>query len=263
MKSGIPVSWRLKAPHPTVGDDVEAALALDSATLSCGPCSFDFAKERSESGELTLTLTRNGDVDSSEDPVVLRPRRHEQVVPRVPTHLQAASRRELESRYALAFGRTLFDDVARLVELEVAANGDSQGPGAPPPTIDMGDSGSSAGFNIVSERPAPKAVVLRVTGEVDLWTSFTLMESLIAAQSEHPDLIAVDLSDVPLMDDAGLRTLEEGARDLADGGVHFAVVSPPGHELAHLPQLAGLHRVLNVHESVKDALGPRLDETGE
>ena len=116
---------------------------------------------------------------------------------------------------------------------------------------------------IVTERPFPKVVLLRVTGEVDLWTSFPLMESIIAAHAEHPELIAVDLSGVPFLDAAGLGTLEEGARLLEDGGVHFAVICPSSHELADLPQLAGLHRVLNVHESMDDAMGPWLDEAGE
>lgn len=112
--------WRLTAPHPVVGDEVEAALALDSAKVSCGPYSFDFAKERSASGGLVLTLTQSGDVDSLTEPVVLGPRRHEQVVPPAPEYLRAASRRELESEYAEVLGRALFKDVAYLVELEVA-----------------------------------------------------------------------------------------------------------------------------------------------
>ena len=93
---------------------------MDAAKLSCGPYSFDFTKERAASGELILTLTQNGDVDSLSEPVVLGPRRHEQVVPPAPAYLRAASRRDLESRYALVLGRALFKDVAHLVELEVA-----------------------------------------------------------------------------------------------------------------------------------------------
>ena len=119
MHNGNRFGWRLKAPHPVVGDDVEAALALDSAKVSCGPYSFDFAKGRSASGELVLTLTQRGGVDSLSEPVVLGPRRHEQVVPPAPAYLQAASRHELESRYARVLGRALFKDVAHLVELEV------------------------------------------------------------------------------------------------------------------------------------------------
>jgi hypothetical protein len=120
MKGSNRFAWRLKAPHPAVGDDVEAALALGSATLSCGPYSFAFSKERSANGELILTLTQSGDVDSLSEPVVLGPRRHEQVVPSAPAYLRAGSRSEIESRYALVLGRALFDDVAHLVDLEVA-----------------------------------------------------------------------------------------------------------------------------------------------
>jgi hypothetical protein len=120
MNGGNRFEWHLKAPHPVGNDDVEAALALDSAKVRCGPYSFDFAKERSASGELILTLTQSNDVDSLKEPVVLGPRRHMQVVPPAPTYLRAASRRDLESRYAQVLGRALFKDVAHLVELEVA-----------------------------------------------------------------------------------------------------------------------------------------------
>lgn len=65
------------------------------------------------------------------------------------------------------------------------------------------------------------------------------------------------------MDPAGLRTLEEGARHLGDGGVRFAVICPSSHERARLPQLAGLHGVLNVHEWMGAAMEPWLDEAGE
>jgi anti-anti-sigma factor len=119
------------------------------------------------------------------------------------------------------------------------------------------------GFEIVAERPSQKAILLRVTGDLDLWTSVSLMESIIAANAEHPELIAVDLSDAKDIDAAWLRVLEEGAHLLEGAGVHFAVICPSGHELADIPQLACLHHVLNVHESTEDALRPWLDEAGE
>ena len=141
-------------------------------------------------------------------------------------------------------------------------NGDFRRSGPRDPA-DMSDLHGHPGCEIVAERPFPKVVVLRVTGEVDLWTSVPLMESIIAAHAEHPELIAVDLSEVTFLDSAGLRTLEEGARLLEDGRVHFAVISPSSHELAHHPQLAGLHRLLNLHESIEDALGPWREHKSE
>ena len=119
------------------------------------------------------------------------------------------------------------------------------------------------GFEIETQHPAAKVVLLTVRGEVDVCTSLGLMESIVEAFTEHPEVIAVDLSGLRYMDSAGLRVLLQSARHIEDGGVRFAVILPSDHPLAQLPQLIGLHRLLSVHESREDALGPWLDEAGE
>ncbi len=43
--------------------------------------------------------------------------------------------------------------------------------------------------------------------------------------------------------------------------MRFAVICPSDHRLA--PQLTGLNRALDVHESTDDALGPWLDNEEE
>lgn len=119
------------------------------------------------------------------------------------------------------------------------------------------------GFEIETQRPAAKVVLLAVKGEVDVCTSLGLMESMIAAFAEHPEVIVVDLTELRFMDSAGLQGLLQSARHIEEGGVRFAVILPSDHPLAQLPQLIGLRRLLHVHESVEDALGPWLDEAGE
>ena len=118
-------------------------------------------------------------------------------------------------------------------------------------------------FEIQKRYPAPKVVHLRVKGELDLCTSLPLRESLAAAFGERPDVVAVDLSDVRFMDAAGLGVLADGARRGADARARFAVICPPRHRVERLLQLAGLHRVLNIHESADDALGPWLGSEEE
>ena len=128
-------------------------------------------------------------------------------------------------------------------------------------SAEAGDMGSRDGFEIEVRRPSPNVILLRLQGAVDMWTSFTLMESIIEAFAEHPALIAVDLSDVRSIDDAGVRVLVDGARPIEDGRVRFAVICPPDHKLA--AQLSGLGRALHVHESAYDALEPWLDNEEE
>lgn len=93
--------------------------------------------------------------------------------------------------------------------------------------------------------------------------SLRLMESIVAAFGERPEVIAVDLSGLRYMDSAGLRVLVRGGRHIEDAGTRFAVILPPDHRLAQLPQRVGLRRLLDVHESMDDALRPWLDEAGE
>jgi anti-sigma B factor antagonist len=119
------------------------------------------------------------------------------------------------------------------------------------------------GFEIEVHRPAAKVVLLAVRGEVDVCTSLGLMEAIVEAFSEHPEVIAVDLSELQYMDSAGVRVLIQSACHIEDGGVRFSVILPSEHRLAQLPQLIGLHRLLGVYGSREDALGPWLDEAGE
>jgi anti-sigma B factor antagonist len=119
------------------------------------------------------------------------------------------------------------------------------------------------GFEIETRRPAPNVRVLAVRGEVDVYTSLGLMDSVIEVYRERPEVIALDLTDLRFMDSAGLQVLLQSARHIEEGGVRFAVVLPSDHPLARQPHLTGLHRRINVHESAEDALGPWLEEGGE
>ena len=110
---------------------------------------------------------------------------------------------------------------------------------------------------------AAGVVLLGLKGEVDVCTSLGLMEAMIAALAEQPEMIAVDLSGLWYMDSAGLRVLLQSARHMGDAGIRLAAILPSDHRLTQLPQLVGLHRQLSVHESAEDALRPWLDGAGE
>jgi anti-sigma B factor antagonist len=116
---------------------------------------------------------------------------------------------------------------------------------------------------IEMQHPADNVVLLAVRGEVDVCTSLALMQSMIEAFAEHPEMIAVDLSELGYIDSAGLGVLLQAAGHVEEGGVRFAVILPSDRRLAQLPQLVGLRRQLSMHDSREDALGPWLDEAGE
>jgi hypothetical protein len=110
-------TWRLTEPPSPDGDAVVAALGLDAAKLRCGPVQFDFTKARTPSGELVLTLRRDGDAHAVDPMGLLED--HEQVIPKASERLSAEARDSAEVRYLRVLGRLLFDDVAHLVGLEL------------------------------------------------------------------------------------------------------------------------------------------------
>ena len=122
---------------------------------------------------------------------------------------------------------------------------------------------SRDGFAVEVQRPAPEVIVLRVEGELDLWTSLPFLDAILDAFSEHPELIAVDVNGVRSMDSTGLRVLVDGARHIEEGRVRFAVICRAGNPAARLLEQAGAQSAPDVHESVDDALGVWLDAAGE
>jgi hypothetical protein len=107
--------WRATTPHVPASDAVEAALDRDAAELSYGDCSFAFAKTRTDGGHLLLTLTPGGSDDGAgafdRSPA-------EQLVPAVPGDLTPHARELLEAKFLRVFGRALFADVARMIDVD-------------------------------------------------------------------------------------------------------------------------------------------------
>ncbi len=118
-------------------------------------------------------------------------------------------------------------------------------------------------FEIEVQRPAEAVVVLKPRGEVDLCTSFALMESVAAAVAERPALLAVDLSGVELMDGSGVKVLESAARHIDARHTRFTVICPSHNGVWHLLQLVGLHREAYVHESAEEALRQWIGDEDE
>ena len=110
-------------------------------------------------------------------------------------------------------------------------------------------------------RPAPTVILLGVKGEIDMLTSFRLMDAITEAFAEGPTLLAVDLSGVRFMDAAGLRVLTLGGPLIEEGErTRFAVICPADNPMAVLLEPAGAQRGLTVHESSAEALRPWLGD---
>lgn len=113
-----------------------------------------------------------------------------------------------------------------------------------------GDPG--APFDVVIAERGP-AVVLTVTGEVDLNTAPRLREALEEAVAAHPSLLVVDLTDVDFLGSPGLAALI-AAHDRAQPRTRLRVVASSTTPVLRPIRLTGLEELLNVHPTLDHAL---------
>jgi anti-sigma B factor antagonist len=108
----------------------------------------------------------------------------------------------------------------------------------------------------VTTHALPAAVLLAVSGEVDLHTAPQLRAALTgavdAAGPASPDVV-VDLSDVGFVDSTGLGEIVAAHKALASRGarLHLVVTRP---RVQRLIRLTGLDGVLDVHPDRASAL---------
>jgi hypothetical protein len=114
MRPRSGVTWCATTPRVPDGDAVEAALAQDASALSCGAYSFAFSKTRTNGGGLLLTL-RPSDAAVAD---VLDGCPADQLIPAAEAELGAVGLKDLEARLVRVLGRVLFDDVARMIDVD-------------------------------------------------------------------------------------------------------------------------------------------------
>jgi anti-sigma B factor antagonist len=108
-------------------------------------------------------------------------------------------------------------------------------------------------FSLDTAGPAGDCAVLRVTGEVDVYTAPMLrmrIRELAAGGAVH--LIA-DLGEVDFLDSTGLGALVGGLRRLREDGGSLALVitAPP---ILRIFQITGLTKVFDTWPSVTEAI---------
>ena len=105
-------------------------------------------------------------------------------------------------------------------------------------------------FSIRLEHPAEfdGVVVVEVAGEVDLRTAPELERELLRLTGDAAGFIVVDLSGCAFMDSSALNAIVH-AKTAADAAqCRFALVCP-SENLMRVLRIAGLDRVLEIHDS--------------
>jgi anti-sigma B factor antagonist len=98
--------------------------------------------------------------------------------------------------------------------------------------------------------------VVRVNGEVDVYTAGRLKEEIIGLVDKDRCQLAVDLEGVEFMDSTGLGVLITGLKRIREREGVLVLVSPRD-QIRRLLTITGLDRVLKVHDSVDEATGER------
>jgi anti-sigma B factor antagonist len=96
------------------------------------------------------------------------------------------------------------------------------------------------------------AVVVSLTGELDLYNAEEVRSALLDACAAEPELLVVDLEQVRFIDSTALGVLIEARSKLADrSGFRLAA---PGLETKRALEVSGLDRHFLVHDTVAEAL---------
>ena len=115
----------------------------------------------------------------------------------------------------------------------------------------MADPGSDRD-PIVGLAERADALVLSLTGELDLYTAPALREALQGAVERSPKRLVVDLAGVTFIDSTALGALVEARSRLARDDA-FALAAP-GLEVRRALEVSGLDRHFSVYERIETAI---------
>jgi anti-sigma B factor antagonist len=100
------------------------------------------------------------------------------------------------------------------------------------------------------------AAIVRLAGELDLYNATQVREALVAASSDGPERLVVDLSEVDFIDSTALGVLIEARSKLRNKKAFL--LAAPRLETRRALEISGLDRHFSVHETVPDALSAKL-----
>jgi anti-sigma B factor antagonist len=107
----------------------------------------------------------------------------------------------------------------------------------------------------VGKHQAGEAVVLSVSGEVDMLTAPQLAEAIHNALASAPEALIIDLSKVEFLASAGMTVLVTAHADVVPP-TRFAVVAD-GPATSRPIKLMGIDTVLPLHSTLDSALSGR------
>ena len=99
-----------------------------------------------------------------------------------------------------------------------------------------------------------RAVVIEVSGELDLASSPALEQELERCSGSEAEVVIVDLRKLEFMDSTGLSVLVRAHQRATEGGSRFGIVKGPP-QVQRLLDLTGVARRLTMADSADELLG--------
>lgn len=99
-----------------------------------------------------------------------------------------------------------------------------------------------------------RAVVVHVSGEVDLSNATGIEQAIVLATPNHAELVLLDLADVDYMDSAGIHLVYRLREKLHGRGQGLKLVMGDHSPAADALRLAGVMEHLEIRTSVEAAL---------
>jgi len=97
----------------------------------------------------------------------------------------------------------------------------------------------------IEQSQSSNGSLIRVVGEVDLYSSPVLRKAILKAVPSAQGGLAIDLEGVTYIDSSGVATLVEGLRSAREHGIGFSLVAPSPAVMQVL-ELARLDSVFEV-----------------
>lgn len=99
-----------------------------------------------------------------------------------------------------------------------------------------------------------RAAILKIEGEVDLYSSPKVRKSLLQLIKEKMPVVVVNLEAVNYLDSSGVATLIEGLQEIGKYSGSLRLCSPT-QTVKHVFELSNLDKIFEIYESVDEALG--------
>lgn len=105
----------------------------------------------------------------------------------------------------------------------------------------------------ISSRTAnPETRVLTIQGEIDVYTSAQLKETVVSTIAEGVKYIVMNLSQVEYLDSTGLGVLIGSLKHLKERQGNLILVSP-SMRITRIFEITGLYKIFTIYQSEEEA----------